>query len=187
MQLVLSTQRGGSSSDDPQPVSGGRCFFCGFEDNTVLPVGTKLAESLCRACLTLSEFTGKGKLLYLPGVTQADFNLFIRSLFVALVEGDEEQRREAAGIYNRLLTLSVPVQQVWGTADAGFLGQALERIDTESYQKRTRTLRGLLFMPLSKMLSREQIRRWRKDVYSDEHGLAPKNWRLLFLNFFIGK
>lgn len=188
MQLVLSTRRGPvSEEDESQAVSGGRCFFCGFEDDTVKAIGPRLAESFCQACLTLGDFSGKGNLIHLPNVPQADFNLFMRTLFVALTGGDEDQRKEAAGIYNRLLALGGPVKKVWGTVDAGLLGQALERIDTDSYQKRTKTLRGLLFMPLSKMLSREQASRWLKDIFSEEHGLAPKNWRLVFLNFFIGK
>ena len=173
--------------DESQSVSGGRCFFCGFEDDTVRPIGPRLAESFCHACLTLSDFVGKGNLIHLPNVPQADFNLFMRALFVALAVGDEEQRKEAAGMYHRLLALATPVKKIWGTSDAGLLGQALERIDTDSYQKRLRTLRGLVFMPLSKMLSREQVNRWSEDVFSEEHGLATKNWRLVFLNFFIGK
>lgn len=186
--VVLSTRRDSSPpGDESLPVSGGRCFYCGFEDDTVRPIGTKLAESFCHASLTLADFIEKGSIIYLPNVPQADFNLFMRTLFVALTSGDEDQRKEAAGIYNRLLALGAPVKKVWGTSDAGMLGQALERIDADSYQKRNRTLRGLVFMPLSKMLSREQIGRWMKDVFSEDHGLAPKNWRLVFLNFFIGK
>jgi hypothetical protein len=168
-------------------VSGGRCFFCGFEDDTVKEIGPRLAESFCQACLTLADFQGKGSLIYLPNVPQADFNLFMRTLFVALTDGDEEQRKEAAGMYHRLLTLGAPVKKIWGTQDAGLLGQALERVDTDTYQKRNKTFRGLVFMPLSKMLSREQVFKWSQNVFSVDHGLAPKNWRLVFLNFFIGK
>jgi len=189
MPLVLSTRRGGASSgeDESQSVSGGRCFFCGFEDDTVKEIGPRLAESFCQACLTLADFQGKGSLIYLPNVPQADFNLFMRTLFVALTDGDEEQRKEAAGMYHRLLTLGAPVKKIWGTQDAGLLGQALERVDTDTYQKRNKTFRGLVFMPLSKMLSREQVFKWSQNVFSVDHGLAPKNWRLVFLNFFIGK
>ena len=190
MQLVLSTRRGSSreqEEEDPQLVSGGRCFFCGFEDNTVRAIGSRLAESFCHACLSLADFQGKGNVIYLPNVPQADFNLFIRTLFVALVYGDEEQQKEAADMYHRLLSLGAPVKKIWSTQDAGLLGLALERIDADTYQKRVKTLRGLLFMPLPKMLSREQVSRWLQDVFSENHGLAPKNWRLVFLNFFIGK
>lgn len=167
-------------------MSGGRCFFCGFEDDTVRSAGPRLAESFCHACLNIAEFAGLANLIYLPSVPQADFNLFMRTVYVALVAGDDIQKKEAANMYNQLVAMAAPVKRVWGTADAGMMGQALERIDTDAYQKRTRTLRGLVFMPLSKMLSREQVNRWLDTVYVESQGLAPKNWRFNFMTFFVG-
>lgn len=166
------------------------CQFCGFrsqkwqevhhiDDNhsNNSPDNLITTCSLCHSChhIGLSGLMSKGVMIYINpslGVTQAEINQLIRTMWIAEKSNNKELSMACIGISSRLYKQSVAARSVIGTTDAHVLGDFLLNADEETYQKRAEKLKGIYFYPF-KDSYKKQLKYWEEEIYKN---VGSEDW-----------
>jgi len=91
-----------------------------------------------------SEVAGKYvALTYLPDLSQADLSHLLRTIGHVLLNGDEEQKKEAAALYDHLLSYSGYVEGAWKTSHASHFAIALRECSDKVFSARETSMKGL--------------------------------------------
>lgn len=139
--------------------------------------------SLCHSChhIGLSGLTNKGIMIYINpsiGVTQAEINQLIRTMWIGEKSTNKELSMACIGVGSRLYKQSVSARTVIGMTDAHVLGDFLLNLDDEKYKSRAKKLEGVYFYPF-KDAYKKQLAHWEKEIYShmssnDWHDIAKQ-------------
>ncbi len=84
----------------------------------------------------------KGKVVYIPGVSQVDISHLYRLISIAIMEGGE-LASDARAVHEFLLGFSIPVEEVFGTSNPGDFGNALLALSDTDYHGRHVSMEGL--------------------------------------------
>lgn len=91
-----------------------------------------------------SEVAGKYVALsYLPELSQADLSHLLRTIGHVLLNGDEDQKKEAAALYDHLLSYAGYVEGAWKTAHASHFAIALRECNDSIFAARETSMKGL--------------------------------------------
>lgn len=160
------------------------CQFCGFrsmkwqevhhvDDNHSNNSPDNLITTcpLCHSChhVGLSGLMGKGIMIYINpslGVTQAEINQLIRTMWIGEKSTNKELSMACISISSRLYKQSVAARSVIGMTDAHVLGDFLLNLDDETYIKRKEKLQGVYFYPF-KDAYKKQLAYWEQEVYKN--------------------
>lgn len=172
------------------------CQFCGFrslkwqevhhvDDNhsNNNPENLVTTCSLCHSChhVGLSGLMMKGIMIYIDpslGVTQAEINQLIRTMWIGEKSSNKELSMACISIGSRLYKQSVAARSILGITDAHALGEFLLALDDDRYKKRGKKLEGVYFYPF-KDAYKKQLGHWEKEVFAnvnsnDWHDIAKQ-------------
>jgi hypothetical protein len=86
---------------------------------------------------------GHVQLSYLPDISQADLSHLLRTIGHVMNVGSEEQRGEAAALYEQLCSYTNYVETAWGSSRAAYFAVALREVDKEVFDARPKSMAGI--------------------------------------------
>jgi intracellular multiplication protein IcmJ len=132
---------------------------------------------LCHCCFHLG-FTGqnnRGIIIYLDptiGVSQADLNQVVRTLWIGELSKDTLLRMLSINMLAKLYKQNVPADRKLGSSDPLALGDFFLQMDDANYAKRMSFLNGYYLLPLKEGFQ-DQINYWSKNVFNS---FSSENW-----------
>lgn len=166
------------------------CQFCSFRAPKYQDVHHKnddhddnTPENLITACVLCHMvhhvgFAGekkRGHLIYLDpglGLSQADLNQLVRTLWIAEGSDHKALRLQALTLLSRFYKAAVNARRVIGTSDPTVLGDFLLGLSDAQYARRAESLRGIYLLPLKEGYE-AHINYWRESVY---RGIPVRTW-----------
>lgn len=166
------------------------CQFCGFKamkfqeahhlddnhnNNTIENIVT--ACPLCHLChhVGFAGIKSTGRLIKLDGISQAQLNSLVRTLWVGSQSKSPTAFSSCNTILERLNACSSNAKKVLGTTCPGVLGEFLLSIDDETYASRDKHQQGILLLPLKNGFQK-QIEYWSKTSFKST---KPETWTRL--------
>ena len=172
------------------------CRFCGFKalkhqevhhadddhaNNSMENLDT--VDVLCHAVnhVGFAGLGGNAVMVYLPGVQQVDLNHFMRTIFVALRTGDDEEQKCASGMLEQLTGLQDRFSSTWGTSSPVVIGNELRLMPEARYRRRDKILAAAKLVFRRSFVKESVLDYWCASVYK---GLDPGSWKLIYSGFF---
>lgn len=145
-------------------------FDCNHENNDPKNLGT--TDHFCHAYNHIG-FLGKMAVMgILPEIGVIDMNHLLRTIGVALRDGDDEMKADAREIYEIIRSSSDDFARVWGTKNPADIGNALLALPKSSYEVRDVTLDGVrIIFDLDSLVNKKFIER----VAKNAHGYIKTN------------
>lgn len=114
-------------------------------------------------------------LSYLPEISQTDLSHLLRTIGHVLNNGSDEQKQEAAELYEQLQGYSHYIEKTWGSSKASHFAIALRESSAQVYESRDVTMAGIRVI-----FAIDAVKRLASRFSNEFVSLPMKTWGAIF-------
>lgn len=115
------------------------------------------------------------RLSYLPDISQADLSHLFRTIGHVMNNGNDEDREEAAQLYEQIASYSQYVESAWGTSKASHFAVAMKECHQDVYEARAESMSGVRVV-----FTLDAIKQLASRFAKEFNPLPMAGWRAIF-------